>query len=94
MSQSVKKANDMGSKEVEELRVLINEKMRYERLQDIAQGLNYASIFMLIFSIITEGHISLFLLASFGVAFFGISSTVFEKRAKAVKELVKDKLIK
>lgn len=84
----------MGSKEVQELRVLITEKMRYERIQYITQGLSSASIFVLIFAIITEGHISFFLFSSLGFAFFGILSTVFEKRAEAVKELIKDKLIK
>ena len=84
----------MGSKDVEDLRLLINKKMTFDRMQSIMQGLNYASIFVLIFSVVTETQSVLFLLSFPGAFLFGFLSSYYEKKSFEVKDKIQKILFK
>ena len=84
----------MRNIKVNDLKSLVNQKRRYEKLEDISQGFHQTSIFVLVYALVMQSHTSLFLTSSFGAIFFGLSSNFFENKSKKIKLQIKEKIFK
>jgi hypothetical protein len=75
------------SKRVEDLRILVNKKMKLDKYLSICEGLHYACFFMVIFYVVTfKNGDTPYLISWAFLALIGwVASTILEKKIVQVK---------
>jgi hypothetical protein len=82
------------SEKIEELRVLVNQKMKFDKAHDVCMGLHYTCMIMLFYYIVVEGGLNPFLMCSFLAFITGYLGSYFEKKSLEVKMKISSSLFK
>jgi hypothetical protein len=84
----------MGSKKVDDLRVLVNEKMRLDKYLSVCEGLHYVCFIMLIYYVVTFKNDDIPYLVLWSVlAFIGwLATSTLEKKILRIKKSLTDQL--